>query len=167
MLTIRFFRQSKRNQPAFKIVVADKRNSSTRGRFVEEVGHWNPLSKEKILNQERIKYWLSVGAQPSATVFNLLVSEKIIEGKKKIDVHKKSKKKVEAVAPVVTGATPAAPVVPAAPVASVTPPAPAASPVPAATPEPPKPVGEDMSSVALAKEEKLVEKPTQIIEEKK
>ncbi len=139
MLTIRFFRQSKRNQPAFKIVVADKRNSSTRGRFVEEVGHWNPLSKEKILKPERIKYWLSVGAQPSATVFNLLVSEKIIEGKKKIPVQKKKKIKegtAAAAAPAVT----AAHGVPAAPAA---PPAPAVPAAPATTPEPPKPVAEE------------------------
>ncbi len=93
MLVIRLFRTGKRNQPSFKIVVTDKRKSSTRGRSVEEVGFWNPITKEKALKQERIKYWLSVGAQPSATVFNLLVSAKIIEGKKKIDVHKKPKKK--------------------------------------------------------------------------
>jgi len=92
MLVIRFFRVGKKNQPFFKIVVTDKRKSSTRSRFVEQVGNWNPLTKEKVLKQERIKYWLSVGAKPSATVHNLLVSEKIIEGKK-IDVHKKKKEK--------------------------------------------------------------------------
>ncbi len=94
MLVIRFFRIGKKNQPSFKIVVTDKRKSSTRGRFVEEVGFYNPQSKEKVLKTERIKYWLSVGAQPSPTVHNLLVSEKIIEGKK-IDMHKKPKKKEE------------------------------------------------------------------------
>ena len=90
MLVIRFFRTGKKNQPSFKIVVTDKRESSTTGRSVEEVGFWNPLTKEKVLRQERIKYWLSVGAKPSPSVFNLLVSEKIVEGKK-IDVHKKAK----------------------------------------------------------------------------
>ncbi len=94
MLVIRFFRIGKKNQPSFKIVVTDKRNSSTRGRFVEEVGFYNPVTKEKVLKTERIKYWLSVGTQPSPTVHNLLVSEKIIEGKK-IDMHKKPKKKEE------------------------------------------------------------------------
>jgi len=92
MLVIRFFRTGKKNQPSFKIVVTDKRKSSTTGRSVEEVGFWNPLTKEKVLKPERIKYWLSVGAKPSPTVFNLLVSEKIVEGKK-IDVHKKPKEK--------------------------------------------------------------------------
>jgi small subunit ribosomal protein S16 len=94
MLVIRFLRVGKRNQPAFKIVVTDKRNPPRGGRFVEEVGFWNPITKEKVLRAERIKYWLSVGAQPSESVYNLLVSEKIIEGKK-IPVHKKKKEEKE------------------------------------------------------------------------
>jgi len=92
MLVIRLFRVGKKNQPSFKIVVTDKRKPPRAGRFIEEVGFWNPLTKEKVLKKERILYWLSVGAKPSATVFNLLVSEKIVEGKK-IPVHKKPKKK--------------------------------------------------------------------------
>ena len=92
MLVIRLFRVGKKNQPSFKIVVTDKSRSATKGRFVEEVGFYNPLTKEKVLKQERIKYWLSVGAKPSATLQNLLVSEKIIEGKKKPIYMKKIKK---------------------------------------------------------------------------
>ena len=57
---------------------------------MEELGTYDPVKKRKALKPDRIKYWLSVGAQPSDTVHNLLVSEKIIEGKK-IDVHKKKK----------------------------------------------------------------------------
>jgi small subunit ribosomal protein S16 len=94
MLVIRFFRVGKKNQPAFKIVVTDKRNPPRGGRFVEEVGFWNPITKEKVLRAERIKYWLSVGAQPSESVHNLLVSEKIIGGEK-IPVHKKKKEEKE------------------------------------------------------------------------
>lgn len=94
MLIIRFFRTGKKNQPAFKIVVTDRRKPPRAGRFVEEVGFYNPLTKEKVLKSERIKYWLSVGAKPSDTVFNLLVSENIVEGKK-MPVHKKAKKKKE------------------------------------------------------------------------
>ena len=88
MLVIRFFRVGKKNQPSFKIIVTDKRRPPRGGRFTEEVGFYNPLTKEKVLKAERVKYWLSVGAKPSATVYNLLIKEKIIEGKK-IPVHKK------------------------------------------------------------------------------
>jgi len=98
MLVIRFLRVSKKNQPSFKIVVVDKRRSSKSGRFLEEVGFYNPLTKEKVLKAERIKYWLSKGVQPSPTVHNLLIKEKILEGKKK-PVHKKSKKKEEKAVP--------------------------------------------------------------------
>lgn len=96
MLVIRLFRTGKKNQPTFKIMVTDKRKPPRAGRFTEQVGFYNPLNKEKNLKAERIKYWISVGAKPSPTIFNLLVAEKIIEGKK-IPVHKKSKKTKEPV----------------------------------------------------------------------
>ena len=109
MLAIRFFRVGKKNQPSFKIVVTDKRNPPKAGRFVEQVGFYNPLTKEKILKKERIQYWLSTGAKSSPTVYNLLVKEGIVEGKK-IAVHKKSKKQAPAAsaAPAAPAATPAA-----------------------------------------------------------
>lgn len=94
MLVIRLFRVGKKNQPSFKIVVTDKRKPPRSGKFVEEVGFFNPLKKEKFLKPERIRYWLGVGAKPSPTVYNLLISEKIIEGKK-IPKHKKPEKKEE------------------------------------------------------------------------
>jgi len=94
MLRIRYFRIGKKNQPSYKIVVTDKRRPPRGGRFVEEVGFWNPSTKQKILKEERIKYWLSVGAKPSDTIHNLLVEKNILEGKK-MPVHKKSKKEAE------------------------------------------------------------------------
>ena len=94
MLVIRLFRVGKKNQPSYKIVVTDKRRPPRGGRFLEQVGFYNPLTKEKILKADRIKYWFSVGAKPSATVYNLLVSAKIIEGKK-TPKHKESKHKEE------------------------------------------------------------------------
>ena len=92
MLVIRLFRIGKKNQPFFKIIVTDKKNPVRGGRFVEELGFYNPLKKEKKLKTERIKYWLSVGAKPSATVQNLLIDEKVMEGKKVSLVVKKRKK---------------------------------------------------------------------------
>lgn len=101
MLVIRFFRTGKKNQPFFKIVVTEKTRPPRGGRFVEELGFYNPLTKEKNVKKDRVKYWISVGAQPSDTVYNLLVKEGIIEGKK-IALHKKKKvkeKKDPSVAP--------------------------------------------------------------------
>jgi len=100
MLVIRLLRIGKINQPVFKIVVTDKRNPPRGGVFVEDVGFLNSGKKERALKVERIKYWLSVGAKPSDTIYNMLVSEKIIEGKK-IPLHKKSKKKEEEKAPAI------------------------------------------------------------------
>jgi small subunit ribosomal protein S16 len=90
MLKIRLFRVGKRNQPTFKIVVTDRRNAPRAGRFREELGFYNPLTKQRSLHKERVQYWLSKGSQPSETVYNLLLAEKIIEGKK-IPLHKKRK----------------------------------------------------------------------------
>jgi len=105
MLAIRLLRTGRKNQPFFKIVVTDKKNPPVGGRFVEEVGYWNPLTKERKLNKERIQYWLSVGAKPSDTVYNFLVSEDIIKGKK-IPLHKTKKKKKEKAATTEKAETP-------------------------------------------------------------
>lgn len=71
---------------------------------MEDLGYKNPLTKKVSLNKERILYWLSKGAKPSATIHNLLVAEKVIEGKK-INVTKKSKKPAQSPAGIVAGAS--------------------------------------------------------------
>jgi len=100
MLVIRLFRVGKKNQPFFKVVVTNKRNPPRGGRFIEEVGFYNPLTKEKSLKEERVQYWLSKGAKPSATVHNLLVEKKIIQDKKIPVSSVKSFKKQEDKEPV-------------------------------------------------------------------
>ena len=89
MLTIRLTRKGKKGQPFFRVVVIDKRSSSKGGRPSEILGYVDPLTKKKSLKKERILYWIKVGAKPSPTVHNLLVSEKIIDAKK-INKSKKS-----------------------------------------------------------------------------
>jgi len=108
MLVIRLFRTGKKKQPSYKVVVTDRNNPPQGGKFVEQVGFYNPLTKEKIFHAERIQYWMSVGAQPSDTVYNILINESIVKGEKKKIVYKKSKKAVVEPAPV------AAPVAPKA-----------------------------------------------------
>jgi len=53
------------------------------GRHIEILGSYNPHSKEANLKDDRIKYWVSQGAQPSNTVHNLLVRKGVIEGAKR------------------------------------------------------------------------------------
>lgn len=81
MLAIRLTRIGKKNQPSYRVVLAEK-TSPVKGKFIEILGNYNPRLKTKALKAERIQYWISKGAQASATVHNLLVSEKIISGPK-------------------------------------------------------------------------------------
>lgn len=81
MLRIRLSRMGRKNAPTYRLVVSE-RHKDTLGDAKELLGHYNPRSKEMGLKADRIKYWLSVGAQPSSTVHNLLVAQGIIEGKK-------------------------------------------------------------------------------------
>jgi len=98
MVRIRLFRVGKKNQPFFKIVVIDRKAPPRGGRPVEILGFYNPLTKERSLKKDRILYWISVGAKPSDTVYNLLIKGGILKGKK-IVLHKKKKVKEEKEAP--------------------------------------------------------------------
>jgi small subunit ribosomal protein S16 len=78
VLAIRLARYGKKKMASYRVVVIDKR-SPRNGRFVENVGTYNPLKEpaEVKLNAERIKYWLGCGAQPSDTVRSFLKAQKI------------------------------------------------------------------------------------------
>jgi len=95
MLALRLSRLGKNKKPIFRLVVSEK-SKDTFGDHLEILGYYNPRTNPKIvnLNKERIKYWLGVGAKTSATIHNLLVDQKIIEGPK-VKVSKIKKKKVE------------------------------------------------------------------------
>ena len=82
MLKIRMQRVGRINQPSYRIVVTEHTASPKAGKFVEKLGTYNPHTKARTLDEARVKYWMSVGAQPSATVHNMLVSSKMISGKK-------------------------------------------------------------------------------------
>ena len=86
---IRFQRVGRRNDPAFRIMVAEKR-SKPRSGGIEAVGSYHPKTKHTVLKNERILHWLSRGAKPSDTVHNLLVSAGVIRGKKKSAASKKA-----------------------------------------------------------------------------
>ena len=82
------------NTPSYRIVVLEHASSPKAGKYVEKVGTYDPKSKQRTLDTERVKYWISVGAQPSPTVHNMLVSLGVIEGKK-INVLPKYKEPVK------------------------------------------------------------------------
>lgn len=82
MLRIRMQRVGRINMPSYRIIVVEHTEGPKTGNIVEKVGTYNPRSKERAIDAERVKYWISVGAQPTDTVHNMLVSAKIIEGKK-------------------------------------------------------------------------------------
>ena len=108
MLVIRLFRTGTKRQPSYKVVVTDRNNPPQGGKFVEQVGFYNPLTEEKILQKERIQYWMSVGAQPSDTVYNILINEDIVKGEKKKIVFKKKKNAEPEPAPVAAAPAPKA-----------------------------------------------------------
>jgi small subunit ribosomal protein S16 len=96
MLTIRFNRTGKNKRAAFRIV-AQEHTIAPGGRHVEILGSYDPHQKKAVLRAERIKYWMEKGARVSDPVFNLLIREKMIEGKKR--TKKIPKPKVEEKAP--------------------------------------------------------------------
>lgn len=83
MLAIKLSRVGKTKAPSYRLLVLEKTKDPW-GDFLENLGIYNPKAQPKVirLNAERIKYWISKGAQPTPTVHNLLVSQNIIEGKK-------------------------------------------------------------------------------------
>ena len=86
---IRLQRVGRKNDPSFRVVITDSRNSTKSGKFIEIAGSYDARKGKPSLKEERIKYWLSVGAKPSATVHNLLADAGIISGPK-LDVSAKS-----------------------------------------------------------------------------
>ena len=70
---IRLKRTGAKNQPVYRVVVADSR-SPRDGKFIEELGTYHPSRKGEnfTLNLERANYWIGVGAQPSDTVASMI-----------------------------------------------------------------------------------------------
>lgn len=86
MLIVRLQRVGRRNDPSFRVVVTEKKGPP-RGQYLEKVGTYDVRRGNVVFENERILYWISKGAKPTPTVHNLLVSSKLIEGKK-IPKHK-------------------------------------------------------------------------------
>lgn len=116
-----------KKRPFYKIVIADSRRPRD-GKFIEKVGFFNPLlpkdKKERLnLDTDRIKYWLSQGAQPSDRVARFLGQENIIPmpAQKNNPIKAKPKKKAQEKLKAAEEAKKAAEAAAAAPVAEETP----------------------------------------------
>jgi len=68
---IRFKRMGSKKNPFYRVVVADS-HFPRDGRFIEEIGYYNPLTKEVKIDNEKAAEWVGKGAQPTDTVRALL-----------------------------------------------------------------------------------------------
>ncbi len=99
MLTICLSRTGKKNQPHYRVIVKE-RSKDPWGKAIEIVGYYNPRTKPRTiqLKKDRLTHWLSVGAQPSDTVGNILISEGLLKRDKKfksVTISKKRREKME------------------------------------------------------------------------
>ncbi|OHA81672.1 MAG: 30S ribosomal protein S16 [Candidatus Yonathbacteria bacterium RIFCSPHIGHO2_01_FULL_51_10] len=111
MLKIRLQRIGRKNDPSFRMIVTDSRRAAKKSNFVEVVGSYDARKGTPAINAERVKHWMSVGAQASGTVHNILVSSKVVGEKKRNVLPKKTvpAKAAEAVAEVAPEPTPIVP----------------------------------------------------------
>lgn len=97
MLKIRLQRKGRKNRAFYRVVVAEQARA-VQGKFVEIVGHYDPLSKEAVFKKDVILKYLSNGAQPSQTVARLGSKNGIAELESYIEkrfTHSKKEKKTE------------------------------------------------------------------------
>ena len=90
MLKMRLQRIGRKNNPTYRVIVTDSRNAAKRGRNVDLLGSYDPKLGKFEIDGEKAKHWISKGVQVSDTVYNFLVSKKVIEGKKKNALPRKS-----------------------------------------------------------------------------
>jgi len=83
MLRIRLQRRGKKGYATYRVVVADG-HAPIKGRFIEDLGHYNPHTDSFVVDATAVHEWIKKGAHPSDTVFNLLITNKVIKGEKKM-----------------------------------------------------------------------------------
>ena len=81
MLTIRLARIGTKNKPSYRVIICEKGRDNY-GKVLENLGTYNTFTKDLKLDEEKVKGWISKGAQLSATVNNLLITRGIIKGEK-------------------------------------------------------------------------------------
>ena len=78
MLKLRLKRAGRKGSPSYRLVIME--HSSRRdGRPIDEIGFYNPITKQSFFDVSKIEKWMSNGAKPSQSVLNLLLKAKIIQ----------------------------------------------------------------------------------------
>ncbi len=97
MLKIRLQRVGRKNNPSFRFVLTESQNAAKSGKFLEVLGHFDyrKESADDHVDGDRIKYWVSKGAQLTANVHNILLQKKMVTGKKINILPRKSPPKKE------------------------------------------------------------------------
>lgn len=90
MLMMRLQRVGRKNDPSYRFVVTDKRTGPKSNKHIAILGSYNPKLDHVQVDKAAASEWLSKGVQPSDTVHNILVGQKVIEGKKINVLSKKS-----------------------------------------------------------------------------
>ena len=108
MLKIRLQRTGRKGEHTFRLLLTDSKNSTKTGKFLEILGNHDFRNDKTEINAERVRFLLSKGTKSTPTVHNLLLANKIIDGKKINVLPRKSPPKVE-VAPAPKAAPAAAP----------------------------------------------------------
>ena len=78
MLMIRLSRVGRKHEPAFRIVLTDRRNSAKSGKFLEVLGSYDARRGNPEIMSDRVAHWLKMGAQPTETVRQLLKKHALI-----------------------------------------------------------------------------------------
>ena len=77
MLKLRLKRTGRKRSPSYRLVIMENRTRRD-GRPIEELGYYDPMTKNYKFDNEKIKKWLSYGVQPSETALSLLKKANII-----------------------------------------------------------------------------------------
>jgi small subunit ribosomal protein S16 len=95
MLMFKLARVGKKKQPTYRLVVVE-RSKDPWGKVVEVIGLIAPLHDEATrIDAERVKHWISKGAQATDTVWNLFLDRKLVEGAKRKTVRMTTKRKAK------------------------------------------------------------------------
>lgn len=90
MLKMRLQRYGRKNNPTYRVVVTDVRNSPRTGHHIDVIGSYDPKAGNCMIDGEKAKKWIAQGVQVSDTVYNFLVAQKVVEGRKKNVLPRKS-----------------------------------------------------------------------------